>query len=167
MLTALPPGLRFSHPAALIATWFGAGLLPRIPGTWGSLAALPYGILFLFYGGKVALLVAAVIMFALGKWAADVYVSHGADQDPGPVVADEVVGQWLTLLAVGPGAWWEYVLAFFLFRIFDILKPWPVNWAERRFKAGLGVMLDDVFAAVYAFASLWIFIYLYNVIYVS
>jgi len=152
MLTALPPGLRFSHPAALIATWFGAGLLPRIPGTWGSLAAL---------------FVAAVIMFALGKWAADVYVSHGADQDPGPVVADEVVGQWLTLLAVGPGAWWEYVLAFFLFRIFDILKPWPVNWAERRFKAGLGVMLDDVFAAVYAFASLWIFIYLYNVIYVS
>jgi phosphatidylglycerophosphatase A len=167
MLTPLPPGLGFGHPAALIATWFGAGLLPRFPGSWGSLAALPYGILILFHGGKGALLAAAVVMFVLGKWAADVYIRHSDNQDPGPVVADEVVGQWLTLLAVSPGAWWEYALAFFLFRVFDVLKPWPVNWAERHFKAGLGVMLDDVFAAIYAFLALWITIYLYHVIFVS
>ncbi|MCP4328845.1 MAG: phosphatidylglycerophosphatase A [Alphaproteobacteria bacterium] len=157
--------MRFRDPSALIATWFGAGLLPGIPGTWGSLAALPFGILLLVYTGAAGLFAAAVVLFFVGKWAADVYVRLSGDEDPGPVVVDEVVGQWLCLMAIHTGAWWEFVLAFLLFRVFDILKPWPVDWAERRFAAGLGVMLDDVFAGLYAFISLALIVYLYYVIF--
>ncbi len=164
MLTRLPPGLRSTDPAALIATWFGAGLLPGAPGTWGSLAALPFGIVLLAVGG-VWLFLATIVLFFAGKWAADVYVRLSGEDDPGPVVVDEVVGQWICLLAVRSGVWWEFLLAFLLFRAFDILKPWPVDWAEKRFPAGLGVMLDDVLAGIYAFISLHIIIFLHNAIF--
>lgn len=153
-----PPGLSARHPAFLIATWFGAGLLPRAPGTWGSLAALPFAWALAWWGGPMALAAATVVVFLVGWWAAAVYVRRTGRQDPGEVVVDEVAGQWLTLVMVPPDPL-LYLAGFALFRLFDIRKPWPVGWADREIGGGLGVMVDDVFAGLYAavimIAILW------------
>ena len=132
---------------SLIATWFGAGLLPKAPGTWGSLAALPFAAAIVWLGGPWALLAAAVLLFLVGIWASAKYA--GSRADPGEVVVDEVVAQWLVIFPVALDLK-LYLLAFVTFRVADILKPWPANWADRRIKGGLGIMLDDILAAPYA-----------------
>ena len=136
-------------PAVFLATGFGTGLLPVAPGTWGSLAALPAAWVIFGTAGRAGLAAAAVIAFAVGIWASGVCVRKYQTEDPGPVVIDEITGQWLVLLAVTPDVF-HYALGFALFRAADILKPWPVSWADREVKGGLGIMLDDVFAAIYA-----------------
>jgi phosphatidylglycerophosphatase A len=153
-LTRLPPGLSFGNPVVWLSTWFGAGLMPVASGTWGSAAALPFAYGFLVVGGPWLLGAAALVAFAVGVWAAGVYCRHAGVGDPGAIVIDEVAGQWLTL-TVAPPKLVPFVLGFFLFRVFDVLKPWPANWADRAVKGGLGVMLDDVFAALYAAIVLW------------
>ena len=145
----IPASLPAWHPAFLLATWFGAGLMPKIPGTWGSAAALPFAWVIAYFGGPFALLAASFVAFGVGIWAADVYGRHSGIKDAGPIVIDEVAGQWLTLFAV-PANPVAYLIGFFYFRLFDILKPWPASWADRDVKGGLGVMLDDMFAGVYA-----------------
>lgn len=144
-----------SRPALLIATWFGCGLLPGAPGSWGSLAALPFAWAIAWAGGAGALLGAALLLFFLGWWAAGIAAAAFGAADPGAVVVDEVMGQWLTLAAapLDPRA---YAAGFVLFRLFDIVKPWPVRWADRRIAGGLGIMLDDGLAALYAAAILLI-----------
>ena len=137
------------HPAYLIATWFGAGNLPIAPGTWGSAAAVILAWFIVTLWGPIALIAATVIVTVVGIWAAEVYCRHSPDSDPGPVVVDEVAGQWITLLAV-PADLVFYVIGFFLFRLADIVKPWPASWADSKVPGGLGVMLDDVFAGIYA-----------------
>lgn len=135
---------------ALFVTWFGSGWLPRAPGTWGSLAALPFAWAILAYGGGPGTLaLASFAIFILGCWAADIAVRATQTTDPGWIVVDEVVGQWLTLLAA-PFNLLGFVVAFLLFRLFDIWKPWPIRWVERKLEGGLGVMADDVLAAAYA-----------------
>jgi phosphatidylglycerophosphatase A len=133
----------------LLATWFGIGLLPSAPGSWASLAALPvaWGIRSLF--GLAGLTTAAVVAFFIGWWAAGVVAKASAVDDPGAVVIDEVAGQWTVLLA-SPREPLLYALAFVLFRAFDIWKPWPAGWADRNVTGGLGIVLDDLLAAVYA-----------------
>lgn len=151
-------GLKLSHPAALIATWFGAGLLPVAPGTWGSLAALPCAWLIVQLGGPAALAIAAAAAFVLGCWAADTVARASRRHDPGVIVIDEVAAQWLVLAALhlwlGPLDWREYLAAFLLFRLFDVVKPWPARPIERRVAGGPGIMLDDIVAALYALAVL-------------
>ena len=137
----------------LVATWFGAGLLPITPGSWGSLAALPFAWVIAGVWGATGLGVAVAMAFFVGWWAAATVARASAVEDPGAIVIDEVAAQWLVLLAA-PAAPLPYALAFLLFRIFDIWKPWPAGWAERHVKGGLGIMLDDIFAAVYAMISL-------------
>jgi phosphatidylglycerophosphatase A len=137
------------RPAALLATWFGAGLLPVAPGTWGSLAALPFAWVIAGLGGRGALLAAALVAFAVGCWAAGEYERETGTKDPGAVVIDEVAGQWVTLAFV-PLSLWSTVLGFVLFRVADIVKPWPASLAERRLAGGLGVMADDIVAGAYA-----------------
>ncbi len=153
--TAAPPHsrLRLRHPAAVLATWFGAGLLPISPGSWGSLAALPFAWAIRSLWGMAGLAAAAAIVFVVGWWAAAVVAEASGVEDPGMIVIDEVAAQWLVLLAapLDPIAWG---LGFVLFRIFDIWKPWPVRWADRHIHGGLGIMLDDVLAAVYAALAL-------------
>lgn len=150
-----------SDPRILLATWFGAGYAPRAPGTVGSLAALPFGWFFADQGGWMALAAAVLVVTLLGIWAADGYIARAGVHDPGPVVIDEVAGQWLALL---PAAMLSalslpsIVAAFLLFRAFDILKPWPISWADRRLPGGLGVMADDVLAGIAA-AALWYALY--------
>src|SRR5712691_9989893 len=142
-------GLPLRHPAALIATGGGIGLLPLAPGTWGSLAALPCAWPISALAGRAVLGVAAILVFALGCWAAAVVARASGHKDPGFIVVDEVAAQWLVLVAA-PLDWRAYLAAFLLFRVFDIAKPWPVRAIERRVAGGLGIMLDDVAAAIYA-----------------
>ena len=146
-------GLPFHHPAVLIATWFGAGFLPIASGTWGSLAALPFAWLIAAQFGPVGLIVAAAAAFVVGWWAAAVVAKAGGVSDPSAVVIDEVAAQWL-VLAAAPIHLLAYAAGFLLFRIADIVKPWPANWADREVHGGLGIMLDDLFAALYAGAAL-------------
>lgn len=149
------------HPAALIATWLGSGLLPKVPGTWGSLAALPFAAALSWLGGPWLLAGAAVLVFLIGIWASEVYARRLGREDPGSVVVDEVAGQWLTLVPVALQLEY-YLLAFVLFRLFDILKPWPINWADRRLKGGFGIMADDILAAGYAVAVLYLAIWFWE-----
>jgi phosphatidylglycerophosphatase A len=135
--------------ATILATWFGAGKLPRAPGTWGSLAALPFAWVITWWGGWPALAVAIVLVFAVGVWAAGLEARRTGAQDPGSIVIDEIAGQWLTLLPA-PLDPLAYAVGFVLFRIADITKPWPASWADRKIKGGFGIMLDDLFAAAYA-----------------
>jgi len=135
-------------PCVWISTWFGAGLMARAPGTWGSLAALPFAWVLHEFGGPIALACAAVILYFPGVWAANGYMAGSGEHDPGPVVVDEVVGQWLVLAVIPAPDFVLYVLGFALFRLFDILKPWPISWADQNIAGGHGVMFDDVLAGV-------------------
>jgi len=146
--------LSLGQPHVLLVTWFGAGLLPIAPGTWGSLAALPFAWIIQREWGVAGLLIAAAALFLAGWWASSVYVTRGGIKDPGEIVVDEVAAQWL-VLAVAPLSLPYYVLGFFLFRAVDILKPFPASWADRRLPGGLGVMADDMLAAPYAMIVLW------------
>ena len=137
-----------SHPAGWFASGFGAGLSPVAPGTVGSAVALvPYlamrELSWPYYAAIVA------IVFALGVVASRIVVARIRVEDPGVVVVDEFVGQWLAL-AAAPHDWRWIVAGFLLFRLFDVWKPWPVSWADRHVGGGLGVMLDDALAGVMA-----------------
>jgi phosphatidylglycerophosphatase A len=147
--------MKLWHPAALLATWFGIGLLPRMPGTWGSLAALPCAWAICAVAGRGALIAAATLAFFLGWWAAGTLARASGRSDPAFIVVDEVAAQWL-VLAAAPLDWRAYVAAFLLFRLFDIGKPWPIRGIEQRVKGGLGIMLDDIAAAFYALCLLLI-----------
>lgn len=141
--------LGFFHPVSLIATWFGSGLLPKVPGTWGSLAALPFGVAIAWAGGPLLLVAASLLAYLIGLWASARYAESMGLKDPGVVVIDEVAGQWLALVPVcldplGIG------FAFVFFRLFDILKTWPANVLERKLEGGPGIMTDDMVAGLYA-----------------
>ena len=158
-LTALPAHMRLHHPVALIATWFGSGLMPKAPGTWGTLAALPFAYIIAIAGGVSALIPAAIIAFILGTWASGAYAIASGKPDPSEVVIDEVAAIWLVLAFV-PFTLIGWTLAFAAFRLFDVVKPWPVSLADAKLKGGFGIMFDDIVAAIYAMLALQILFYL-------
>lgn len=135
--------------AFLLGTWFGSGKSPKAPGTCGSLAALPFGALIVLIFGSGTLFLASVALYFTGIWAAKIVMEETKSHDPGMIVIDEVVGQWLALI-FAPLNFWAYLLAFGFFRLFDILKPHPVGWIDMEMKNATGVMLDDVVAGLYA-----------------
>jgi phosphatidylglycerophosphatase A len=136
-----------SWPVVLIATSFGSGFAPKGPGTAGTLTAIPmaWGLARLGWWGYLAGL---LVITAVGTWAASVFVQTTGTDDDQRIVVDEVAGYLLTLAPVAktPVA---LALAFVLFRLFDIWKPWPVRWVDRTVGGGFGVMADDLAAAVY------------------
>jgi len=141
--------LDFKHPATWVATWGGTGLMQPAPGTWGTLGALPFGIILMLIGGAPALIIASIICFPLGIWAAKHFEVMVREKDSGMIVIDEAVGLWIALipalltpLSIG--------LAFVLFRFFDIIKPFPIGWLDKKYKGAFGVMIDDVVAGLYA-----------------
>ena len=158
---------------ALAIATCGVGYLPLAPGTWGSLVGIGVYILvrgaamkFFFtagavrnfnllhvYYGVIAIELVAVFVIALaGTWAASRTEKLSGKKDPGKVVIDEVAGQFIALLPVPfvlGAAWWTAILAFVLFRFFDIVKPYPARRLES-LEAGLGIMADDIVAGVYA-----------------
>jgi len=145
--------LRPTDPAALLATWFGSGFLPVAPGTWASLIALPFAAMLVWVGGPLLVFSASAAVFAVGIWAANEYMAMTGVHDPPAIVIDEVVAQWLTL-ALMPIDPVVYLLGFLLFRVFDVLKPWPAGWLDRRVGGAFGVMIDDIAAAAYAGGAL-------------
>lgn len=143
----------------IILSVFGVGYLRPAPGTWGSLAAFPAAWCAYLIAGPWALLVGIPLIYALGVWILTQEMPRLDDHDPSWVVIDEVVGQWIAILPVAFGAyasnlapielWPGLVAAFVAFRLFDIWKPWLVGRADRRGDP-TGVMLDDVWAGVFA-----------------
>jgi phosphatidylglycerophosphatase A len=155
-MTTLRPDFRFllAHPAHFIAFGFGSGLAPRAPGTVGTLLGLP-----LFWlieaaapdlPNRIVLVIAA---FLLGVWACGRTGRALGVADHGGMVWDEIAAFALVLLFT-PAGWLWIALAFALFRLFDILKPWPIRVADAHLKNGFGVMFDDLLAAGYAIAAI-------------
>jgi len=149
------PGAAFvrSHPAHLIAVGFGAGLLRPGPGTWGTAASW---LLFAGLGQLVELpravaVLVGVLGLLVGTWAAGRAGAALGHHDAGEIVIDEIVAFWLvlSLLPAGNRPWLLQAVAFVLFRLFDILKPAPIGWIERRWPNAVGVMADDLMAGVY------------------
>ena len=141
----------WKHPAHLIAFGFGAGLMPKAPGTWGTLVAIPFYFLALRFGGTPAVLACALVLFGLGIWASAVAGKALGVADHGGIVIDEIAA-FVLVLAFTPSTLLWVVTAFVLFRLFDIVKPWPISYFDRTLKGGFGVMFDDFLAALAAIA---------------
>ena len=148
MILRATPSFVFSHPAHAVAFGFGAGLAPTAPGTFGTLLGWVIG-LALGAVQPAAVLLAALVFFAIGIWACDVTGRHLGVADHGGMVWDEVAAFLLVLALVPPGLPWQ-LAAFVAFRFFDIAKPPPIRHFERRYHGGFGVMFDDVLAAGYS-----------------
>ena len=118
------------------------------PGTWGSLAALPFAWALLAIGGQGVLGAAISLAIAVGIWSCDVYVRETGKHDPSECVIDELAGQWIACMAA-PLSLPGFAVAFLAFRLFDIWKPWPISAAEEA-RGGLGVMADDLVAGLFA-----------------
>ncbi|GAB3031307.1 phosphatidylglycerophosphatase A [Oleiagrimonas citrea] len=150
--TSLTPTQRaalLTHPAGWLALFFGAGLAPVAQGTVGSaLAILPWW--FMRDLAAPAWGLVLIVGFAIGLWACGESGRRIGVSDHRALVWDEVIGQWIALLPALAAPWWAIVAGFALFRFFDVLKPWPIRWLDARVKGGIGVMLDDVVAGVFA-----------------
>ena len=136
------------HPYQLMALGFGSGLAPKAPGTFGTLAAVPLYCLLAqlplgFY------LLAVLLAFIVGIYCCQVTADALGVHDHPAIVWDEFVGFWITMIAV-PLQWQWVVIGFIAFRFFDIVKPWPIRWADQKVHGGLGIMLDDVIAGIFA-----------------
>lgn len=142
----------FTDPIHFLAFGFGSGLAPFAPGTFGTLAAIPVFLLLSSFS-LVAYVVITLLLFFAGVWLCGQSAEKLGVHDHGGIVWDEIVGLLITLIAVPVS--WKWVLAgFALFRFFDVVKPWPIRWLDRQVTGGLGIMLDDVLAGVYAWIVL-------------
>lgn len=140
------------HPVECLAFGFGAGLAPKAPGTFGTLVAIPF--YCLLQDLPLAVYLALVLAsFLVGIYFCDVAAKAQQTHDHPGIVWDEMVGYWLTM-TLAPSGWQWLVAGFCLFRFFDILKPWPIGWVDRRVRGGFGIMIDDVLAAGYAWLCL-------------
>ncbi|WP_017444831.1 phosphatidylglycerophosphatase A [Gayadomonas joobiniege] len=147
--------INWLDPRHFLSLGFGSGLIPIAPGTFGSLAAIPvYWLMATYLSLSVYLavtLVFAIVGFYLCGFTAQALKTH---DHPG-IVWDEVVGM-LIALAFFPVTWKTVVIGFIYFRIFDIIKPWPINWLDRRVSGGVGIMADDLLAGVMAWITLYL-----------
>jgi len=151
VLTAEQRKRLLTTPSGWLACGFGSGLTPKAQGTAGSLAALlPWW--WLRDMPPWAWLLLLVVGFVVGVRACDVAGKVLGVDDHRSLVWDEFIGQWLALfpLLLIPAPWWMILIGFGLFRLFDVWKPWPIGWIDRRVKGGFGVMIDDVVAGVFA-----------------
>jgi phosphatidylglycerophosphatase A len=146
------PASVWRNPVHFLAFGLGSGAVPVAPGTFGTVAAvviyllLPQMSVAVYSGFLLLTFIAGV--WLCGKTADDIGV-----HDHGGIVWDEFVGYWLTMLLAPPG-WLWIVLGFVLFRLFDVLKPWPIGWLDEKVGGGLGIMIDDVLAGVMALVCL-------------
>jgi len=149
---AVPLTFKFllAHPAHFLALGFGAGLIPHAPGTVGTLVAFP---LFWLLAASPLYWAWIAVFLGLGIWACGVAGDNLGVHDHGGLVWDEVVA-FLMVLPFAPASLFGFALAFALFRLFDIWKPFPIGWFDARVGGGLGVMLDDVLAAGYSILCL-------------
>jgi phosphatidylglycerophosphatase A len=157
--TSRAPDARFlvSHPAHFIALGFGAGLAPKAPGTFGTLASLAIYWALASFLAPLVIAFLAIPLFFVGVWACDVTGRDLGVEDHGAMVWDEIVA-FLPLAAIASQSFWFQAGVFVVFRIFDIWKPYPIRLLERSIKGGLGVMIDDVVAAAYTYVLFVLFV---------
>ena len=150
----------FSSPVHFLAFGFGSGLSPFAPGTAGTLAAIPLYLLLvqLSFWGYVAVL---LVMSLVGIWICGESSRRLGVHDHGGIVWDEFAGYLLTMLAA-PAGWLWIVVGFFLFRLFDIWKPWPIRVVDREVSGGFGIMFDDILAGIYAWIALQLLAWLFG-----
>jgi phosphatidylglycerophosphatase A len=153
------PGRPRNTLALIVATGFGAGYVPVAPGTAGSAVALPLAWLAFRYGGFPGVVAAAVVMTLVGIWASSHAEAHYGEHDCQRIVVDEIAGQLISVIAVSC-TWPNLIVAFGWFRLFDSVKPWPAGRIDAQMPGGLGVMLDDVAAGVYAAAATALLVHL-------
>lgn len=141
-------GLDLKKPAHLLAFGFGSGTAPFAPGTFGTLVGIPFFMLFSHLSVLLYVLL-TLVMFWIGVRICDSCSRDLGVHDHGGIVWDEIVGFLITMIAV-PFEWQWILSGFLLFRLFDILKPWPIRWFDRAVEGGFGIMLDDVIAGLFA-----------------
>lgn len=145
-------GKVFKNPINFLAFGFGSGLLPKAPGTWGTLVALP--IYYVMQNLSTLNFVALTLVLTLiGIYICDYCSKKLKVHDHPGIVWDEICGYLITMIAA-PAGWLWMLIGFVLFRIFDILKPWPIKWLDKKVKGGFGIMIDDVLAGIFALALL-------------
>ena len=152
--------MQWKHPIHFLAYGFGSGLMPVMPGTFGTLV----GIGFLYVLSSLdPLSYAAVVLVGglLGIFICEKTAKNLGKKDPGSIVWDEIIGYLVTMFMV-PKEWIWILIGFILFSALDILKPWPISSIDRRVKGGFGIMLDDVVAALFSLAIIQTVIYFYN-----
>mgnify|MGYP000456862034 CR=1 FL=1 len=147
--------LVFSSPTAFLAFGFGSGLAPKAPGTFGTLAALPILLLLAPFHMSPWFGLFLLATFGLGIYLCDTTADALGVHDHGGIVWDEFVGFWIAM-AFLPVNFVSLVLGFTLFRLIDILKPWPISWIDKNIGGGLGIMVDDVVAGLAAGACGWL-----------
>ncbi|MAC47264.1 MAG: phosphatidylglycerophosphatase A [Oceanospirillum sp.] len=154
------PSSVWRNPIHFLAFGLGSGAAPWAPGTVGTAAAvIPYLLWFQYWSAGWFLLL-IVVTFVVGVWLCEKTSEDLGVHDHSGIVWDEFVGYWLTMLLAPQG--WEWALVgFVLFRFFDVLKPWPVKWADRRVAGGFGIMVDDLLAGIYAWIILQVIVRLY------
>lgn len=151
------PSSVWKNPVHFLAFGLGSGAVPVAPGTFGTLAAvIPY--LWLQHLSLPMYALMLVVTTLIGIWLCDRTSKDIGVHDHGGIVWDEFVGFWLTM-TFAPAGWWWIVIGFVLFRIFDIIKPWPIKWADQKVSGGFGIMLDDLLAGVYAAIILQLMVY--------
>ena len=157
--TSRAPDARFllSHPAHFIALGFGSGLAPVAPGTFGTLAGLALYWLLALIAPPLVIAFLAIPAFFLGVWACERTGRDLGVQDHGAMVWDEIVA-FLPLAALASSSLMLQAVAFVLFRLFDIWKPYPIGLVEKNVKGGMGVMVDDLMAGAYAYVAFVLFI---------
>lgn len=147
------------NPIHFIAFGFGSGTLPKMPGTWGTLIAIPIYLLMMhlpLWAYALLTLIFILISFVICDIAAK---DIGVHDHPG-IVLDEIVGYLLTMIMV-PIGWFWVIAGFVLFRIFDVWKPFPIRWVDRKVGGGVGIVVDDLLAAVYAWVVLQLLVFLF------
>lgn len=142
-----------SNPVLFLAFGFGSGLAKKMPGTMGTVAAIPVYLVFIQAPIWLYSVLTVLVMIA-GIWICEGAAKQLGEHDFGGIVWDEIAGLLITMWLV-PFSWLAVLYGFILFRIFDILKPWPIKWIDQKIEGGLGIMLDDVLAGVMAAIILW------------
>lgn len=149
----------WSNPIHFLGFGFGSGLSPFAPGTMGTIAAIPLYLLMIHYLSSLEYLLLTVLITLIGIPICDKVSKDLGVHDFSGIVWDEITGFLITMLWI-PFSWTNVLLGFALFRVFDILKPWPIRVVDEKVKGGFGIMIDDVIAAIFAWICLQGIIYL-------
>lgn len=149
--------INLKNPVHFLAIGFGSGLLKPAPGTWGTLAGLMLSILLWnITQSNLFFIFLAVISFIFGCYLCQKTSNDLGVHDDGRIVWDEIVAIFLMFAFLPEYNWFAYILTFIIFRIFDILKPYPIRYFDEKLESGLGIMVDDILAAIFALISLYI-----------
>jgi phosphatidylglycerophosphatase A len=149
------------NPVHFLALGFGSGLMRSAPGTWGTLVGILLAALLLSWLSSISLLILTALCFALGCYLCQKTADDMGIHDHGAIVWDEIVGIFLVMCVIPELTWQWCLTAFVLFRLFDITKPYPIHYFDSKLESGFGIMIDDVLAAGYSIAVIFLLQWLF------